>query len=162
MNLDISSFLAGVEKKADDLFLTKNIREFVVKKASLFKTQDTLNSVVGPQADFEDPNRSDFGPLLNHVAGPSLGGATIGGALGYGAAMPIFKSPKIRGLAAGVGGVAGGMVGGINDLYQLANNTKQEEAANIQDLIDAGDDSPSLPQEMESINNVPWYKLYGL
>lgn len=161
MELDHSSFLAGVEKMAEDLSLTSAMKDYLLKAAGMFGTDDSIDSLVGADADFNDPNRNDIGPLLKHVGSHSAGGALAGAGLGYGAAS-ASKKDKYKVPAALAGGLVGGITGGVNDLYHLADNSKQKSIESIREEIRKNMDmSGAGEEEISAINDTPWYKVYG-
>lgn len=161
MKFDKSFFLAGIKKKAEELSLDDQSKQFILKKASIFDTRDSIDSVMGT-----DPSKANYGALAGHVGQYASGGALAGMATGEGLAHLFTRDKnnlKRNGMiGAGTGALLGGASAGVNDLYRLADNSK---TLNIRQLQDEMYLNPALTQanteEIARIENSPWYEAYG-
>lgn len=128
MIIDKASFLAGIQKCAEDLSLTKGMLETIEKMAGVFNTDDDLSSIVNqPEVMSADSDWPAAKALINHAAKPMAAGGLIGAGAGAGLGH-IFSDKdskkKNTAIGAGLGGLLGGLAGGANDLRQLSNNSQ--------------------------------------
>lgn len=123
--MDKLAFLNGISAKANELFLTREIRDEILKLAGLFKHDDDLNSIIqqgGLKSELEAATL-----LAKHMAPPALAAGAGGSVLGAGLGRLFTKDKKEQNkntaIGAGLGGLLGAAGGGVNDLRQLQENT---------------------------------------
>lgn len=160
--IDKDAFLAGVEKKANELLMPKSLVDHMLKCANIFATTDSIDSLLGSSADFSDKG-FDFDALKNHVGKAGLAGGAAGGALGSTAGLAGKKNnTRNAAIGAGAGALVGSLSGGVNDLYRLVDNSRTSELSKIQEQMSAGQlDKDFGQQAIDQINSTPWYKYYG-
>lgn len=130
MNLDQSSFLAGIEKKADELFLTKNIKSFILEKAGLFNTKDTADDIANMPGAMDSEMNANLA-ILSRSYPDLLAGGGIGASAGAGIGRLLTQKPENRKRNTLLGGIGGAGVGagaaGLNYLKQVFDNSNNVE-----------------------------------
>ena len=130
MNLDQSSFLAGIEKKADELFLTKNIKNFILEKAGLFNTKDTANDIANMPGAMDSEMNANLA-VLSRAYPDLLAGGGLGAGAGAGIGSLLSQKPENKKRNILLGGIGGAGLGagaaGLNYLKQVFDNSNNVE-----------------------------------
>lgn len=126
MIIDKASFLAGIQKCAEDLNLTGKMKETISQLANVFHTDDDLEIIMNHPGTYSSESGWPAAEaVLSHAAKPMAAGGALGAAAGAGLGR-IFSNKdsknKNTAIGAGLGGLFGGVAGGVNDLRQLTNN----------------------------------------
>lgn len=124
--MDKTAFLNGISTKANELFLTREIRDEILKLAGLFKHDDNLQMFIDQGVLRDGNNDGTVEAIAKHMAEPALvagaGGAAIGGGIG----RLFTKNKEDKGKNTSKGAIAGGLLGvlggGYNDFRQLVEN----------------------------------------
>lgn len=128
--IDTDAFIAGINKQANDLYLTAELRAQVVKLAGIFNSSDSLQSIQ------DGLDRSiELKDVAGHSALHGLPYAGIGGGLGGIIGDKMTEKDKYKSfghkVGAGVGSAVGQGVGMVNDLRNLGNNERELKLDNL-------------------------------
>ncbi len=158
MNINKALFLAGIEKKAEELSLPIYLKDHLLKKANFMfpehhdNVEDVINKA-GPGTG------SEIMELLKHMGKHSLPAAGIGAGVGALSGHFIGKDKKSIGHGALLGGALGAVGGAAHDAYSLGDNERNDFISGIKDSM-KGHNIPEGEDMINKAKDTPWYKFY--
>lgn len=159
--MDKEAFISGVLAKANELNLTADLRNKLLKVAGVFSTSDSITSALG-----NDPTVPG---LIGHNVTHGLPHAAIGAALGAPIANSLMSGDNTKRknyIGAALGGSLGLGAGMFNDFAQLGENELDLRSKNlIERALNNNSSSEEHQQTLEALQRTlqdSWKGVYGL